>query len=79
MIIALERRNIFMAMEDITSRFKFIEMTDEKKQASEKIREEVLNLADITDIYCSDSREKSLALTKLQEFMFWVNACISHN
>lgn len=68
-----------MAIEDVTSRFKFIEMSDEKKQAFEKIREEVLSLADITDIYCPDGREKSLALTKLQEFMFWVNACISHN
>ena len=68
-----------MAMEDIASRFKFVKMTDEQKRASEKIQEEVLNLADITDIYCPDSREKSLALTKLQEFMFWANACISHN
>ena len=68
-----------MAMEDIASRFKFVKMTDDQKRASEKIREEVLNLADITDIYCPDSREKSLALTKLQEFMFWANACISHN
>ncbi len=68
-----------MAIEDVTSRFKIIEMSDEKKQAFEKIREEILSLADITDIYCPDGREKSLALTKLQEFMFWVNACISHN
>lgn len=68
-----------MAMEDVTSRFKIIDMTDGKKRAFEQIQEEVLNLADITDIYCPDSREKSLALTKLQEFMFWVNACISHN
>ncbi len=68
-----------MAVEDVASRFKFIEMTDEQKQASKKIQEEVLSLADITDIYCPDSREKSLALTKLQEFMFWANACIAKN
>lgn len=68
-----------MAIEDVTSRFKLIEMTDGKNQAFENIREEVLNLVDITDIYCPDSREKSLALTKLEEFMFWVNACISRN
>jgi len=29
--------------------------------------------------YCPDSRERSLALTKLEECMFWANASIARN
>ena len=29
--------------------------------------------------YCPDSREKSLALTKLEEACFWANASIARN
>ena len=55
-----------MALSEIAARFAHHEMTDEEKTHSNKIREDAMNLADIIDIYCPESREKSLALTKLE-------------
>lgn len=37
------------------------------------------NLAFDIDAVCPDSREKSLAMTKLEEVMFWANASIARN
>ena len=68
-----------MALREIAARFAHHEMTDEEKTHSNKIREDAMNLADIIDIYCPESREKSLALTKLEECIMWVNKSISHN
>ena len=68
-----------MALEEISYRFKAHQMSDETKTKSDKIRDVVINVADIIDIYCSDSREKSLALTKLEECLFWCNADLARN
>jgi len=37
------------------------------------------DLADNVNGYFADSREKSLALTKIEEALFWVNAIIERN
>ena len=43
------------------------------------IRENAKNLALILNDMCPDSREKSLALTKLEETVMWANAAIARN
>ena len=43
------------------------------------IREECLALAEILDRTLLVGREKALALTKLEEVMFWANAAIARN
>lgn len=69
-----------MAIEEISKRFRYVPMTDHKQiTSSSKIREEAMVLADMIDIYCTESRQKSIALTKLQECVFWVNDCIAKN
>lgn len=48
-------------------------------EAHQKIREECLKLSSYIAHYVPDSREKSLALTKLEEVMFWSNAGIARH
>ena len=68
-----------MPLEEISSRFKSYPMDDETKMKSDKIRDDITNAADSIDIYCQESREKSIALRKLEECFMWVNKCLSKN
>jgi hypothetical protein len=43
----------------------------------EIVRERVGSIAHFLDIRLPDGREKSLAITKLEEAMFWANAAIA--
>jgi len=45
----------------------------------EQIRENALTMANLLVQYCSESRELSLAITKLEECVFWANASIARN
>nr|WP_096269498.1 hypothetical protein [Paucisalibacillus globulus] len=44
-----------------------------------EIREQTKQLALYIDIHCPNSREKSLAITKLEEAVMWANASIARN
>lgn len=44
-----------------------------------KIREKAKELAYLIDGNCPNSREKSLAITKIEEAMMWANASIARN
>lgn len=50
---------------------------DSVKLAHEDIRASCRELAGIIDERCPDGREKSAAMTKLEETMFWANAAIA--
>ncbi|MDO8159166.1 hypothetical protein FKQ51_17735 [Bacillus toyonensis] len=41
------------------------------------IRNQALLFATVIDCLCPNSREKSIALTKLEEAVFWANASIA--
>ena len=43
------------------------------------IRNKARELAEMLDSECPDSREKSLAFTKLEEVVMWANASIARN
>jgi hypothetical protein len=52
--------------------------TEEKKVAHETVREVLLEAADqLVDVTGAPTREQSLAITKLEEAMFWANAAIA--
>lgn len=63
----------------IENNFKYHPPKDGQLEQYEMIRESAKNLANIFDSTCPDSREKSLALTKLEEAVFWANASIARN
>ncbi len=68
-----------MAVKDLAYRFKQHKMSEEAVKKSRKLSDDFFGIADTIDIYCSDSREKSLALTKLEECLFWCTADLARN
>ena len=45
----------------------------------QSIRAKAKELAELLDFECPDSREKSLAMTNLEQAVFWANASIARN
>ncbi|MFB7461703.1 hypothetical protein [Streptomyces sp. NPDC056188] len=63
---------------DIEHRFAFhAATTDEKRDAHGSVRQACRRLADHINETCPDGREKSLALTAIEEAMFWGNAALA--
>ena len=55
----------------MNDRAKFLETTEEQKDRIELIRSTFSKVYDVLDINCKNSRETSLAITKLEEAQFW--------
>lgn len=55
----------------MNDRAKFLDTTQEQKDRIEVIRSSFSKMYDVIDINCKNSREISLALTKLEEAQFW--------
>lgn len=69
-----------MTSKDIENRFAFhAASTEEKRNDHSSIRIQCSNLAVRLNEKLPESREKSIALTKLEEAMFWANAAIARN
>ena len=66
-------------MEDLVKRFTYHTPKGDQPQRYESIRGHGIDLADLIDDLCPDSREKSLAITKLEEAVMWANAAIARN
>jgi hypothetical protein len=65
---------------DLTNRFMYHPPLDEAtKSRHGGIREGVFELAEEWDGLLPDGREKALAITKLEEAMFWANAAIARH
>lgn len=65
---------------DIENRFAFhAATTEEKKDAHTSVRQHCRQLADFINEHCPEGREKSLAITHLEEVMFWANGAIARN
>ena len=52
---------------------------DGQQDRYEFLRSAALNLAIYIQVFCPESRERSVALTKLQELVMWANASIAIN
>lgn len=69
-----------MTPEDIEHRFKFHAASrQEKADEHTSARQACRDAADRLNELCPEGREKSLAVTKLEEAMFWANAAIARD
>lgn len=64
---------------EINKRFTYHPPFGNQVERYNKIREGARGLAIAMSVDCPDSRELSLALTKLEEAVFWANAAIARN
>jgi hypothetical protein len=64
-------------MDDLETRFTFHAPDDERADQHVAVRAECHRLADFLNYQLLDGREKSLAITKLEEVMFWANAAVA--
>lgn len=63
---------------DIEHRFAFhAATTAEKADAHTSVRQQCRQLADALNDLLPEGREKALAVTKLEEVMFWGNAALA--
>lgn len=63
---------------DIANRFVFhAATTEEKRDAHTSVRFHCLQLADFLNERLPEGREKSLAITHLEEVMMWGNAALA--
>ncbi|MCM3488794.1 hypothetical protein M3689_05670 [Alkalihalophilus marmarensis] len=66
--------------EQIEKKFKYHAPKNQSTILShETVRNECRHLANTLDEMLPNSREKSLAITKLEEVMMWANASIARN
>ena len=64
---------------DIDNRFTYHAPKGDQAARYEKLRDSAKVLAVFIFENCPDSRERSLALTKLEEAIMWANASIARN
>ena len=68
-----------MDAHDLGNRFTYDPPIGDQQQRYEAIRAAAHGLANLLDGACPDSREKSLAITHLEETVMWANASIARN
>lgn len=68
-----------MDAEDLANRFTYHPPKGDQTERYQAIRTWARSFAVDLDTLCPDSREKSLAITKLEECVFWANASIARN
>lgn len=65
--------------QSLLGRFKLYEMTKEQAANARAIRADALRLAQRLNLTAKDSREKSEAITNLEQFVMWANRAIAMN
>lgn len=66
-----------MSPQDIERRFNYHAPTTEKAAAHTSVRQRCRELADFLNGTTPEGREKALAITHLEEVMFWANAALA--
>ena len=66
-----------MMQKELDIRFTYHAPKDDQPLLYDAIRTKAKGLAIIISEICPDSREKSLAITKLEEAVMWANAAIA--
>ena len=68
-----------MTGEDLESRFTYHPPKGDQAVRYSSIRREALRFAQVVNTEAPDSREKSLAITHLEDAVMWANAAIARN
>lgn len=68
-----------MAAKDIEKNFTYHAPDESRQVRYLNIRNMARDFAYVIDHVCPDSREKSLAMTKLEEAVMWANAAVARN
>lgn len=68
-----------MQKDDLTKRFTYHAPTPEKVTQHEQVREFAYQFALFLNDNVPEGREKSLAITHLEDVVFWANAGIARN
>lgn len=63
----------------INKNFTYYSPNSEQITKYSQIRSNAKELAHLLDSVCPESREKSIAMTKLEEAVMWANASIARN
>lgn len=66
-------------MDELTKRFTYHAPKGNQLERYAKMREWGLHVASFIQENCPDSREKSLAITNLEQAIMWANASIARN
>jgi len=66
-------------IENLKNRFVYHTPKENQPQKYQNIRDNARAFAELIDAMCPDSREKSLAITALEEAVMWANASIARN
>lgn len=66
-------------MDDLNNRFTYHPPKGDQAVRYSEIRREAHSLARVIDDMAPDSREKSLAITHLENAVMWANAAIARN
>jgi hypothetical protein len=74
----METRTDFQAMkDDLQNRFTYHTPKNDQPLRYQRLRDQAKHLAEVILDLTPPSREQSLALTKLEEAIFWANAGIA--
>lgn len=68
-----------MDEKELKKRFTYHAPNVAQMQKYESIRKNAFAFSALLNTYCPESRELSLAITKLEEVVFWANAAIARN
>lgn len=72
-------KDYIMTPEQLNNIYTYHPPTGHQTQRYEKLRAKAKELAALMDDLAPDSREKSLAMTNLEQSVMWVNAAIARN
>lgn len=65
--------------DELQKRFTYHPPKADQPQKYQEVRQFAKDLAEFLVEFCPESRERALALTKLEEAVMWANAAIARN
>lgn len=65
--------------DDLRNRFQYHPPHGDQTERYQKIRQKLMELGALFEEVCPESRERSLAITNLEQAGFWANASIARN